>query len=364
MQGLRGQGRDNLSQAGAPATPYNRPSSQTTADKPMKSLRIALPLLVFANLAQASCGSSFCMVNTNWDVQGMSHDSGWQADLRYSYARADRWMAGSSGKTTEAPSGSGEEIENKRTISQTINLNLDYAFNRQWSIALGLPFVMRDHSHTLDASGGPVAQQGKFSEPGDIRVVGKYKFNFASHDSGAGLRFGLKLPTGATHQTMSPASPDEPATPYALERSSQPGTGSTDAILGAYYFRNAPGGGWGWFVNTQIQSALATKDDYRPGTEINLDLGMHVEVAQGVNLLLQLNGQHRARDGGANASAASGGHSINLSPGASYALTPQTQLYGFVQLPIVQYVNADPAEPASGQLAARWSATVGLTQRF
>ena len=66
----------------------------------------------------------------------------------------------------------------------------------------------------------------------------------------------------------------------------------------------------------------------------------------------------------ASASAASGGHSLHLSPGASYALSPQTQLYGYVQLPIVQYVNADPTDPASGQLAARWSATIGLTQRF
>lgn len=331
----------------------------------MTSLKFALPLLVFANVAQASCGSSFCMVNTNWDVQGMSHDSGWQADLRYSYAKADRWMAGSSRKATEAPANSGEEIENKRTINQLVNLNLDYAINRQWGIAIGLPFVMRDHSHTLDpVSSGPVAQQGNFSTLGDIRLLGKYKFALADHDAGAGLRFGFKLPTGETNKTMSPPSPDDPTTPYALERSSQPGTGSTDAILGAYYFRNAPGSDWGWFINAQIQSAIATKDNYRPGTEINLDLGMHVEVAQGLNLLLQLNGQHRSRDGGANASAASGGHSLHLSPGASYALSPQTQLYGYVQLPIVQYVNADPTDPASGQLAARWSATIGLTQRF
>jgi len=333
----------------------------------MKSLKFALPIVLFVNVAHASCGSSFCMVNTNWDTQGLSHDSGLQADLRYTYAKADRWMAGSSSKATEAPANSGEEIENKRTINQIANLNLDYAINRQWGVMLGLPFVMRDHAHTLDPfSSGPVAQQATFSELGDIRLLGKYKFNLGTHehDAGAGLRFGLKLPTGATNKTMSPPSPDEPTTPYALERSSQPGTGSTDAILGAYYFRNAPGSDWGWFVSAQIQSAIATKDEYRPGTEVSLDLGMHYEVAQGLNLLLQLNGQHRSRDTGANANPASGGHSLNLSPGASYALSPQTQLYGYVQLPIVQYMNADPAEPASGQLAARWSATVGLTQRF
>jgi len=331
----------------------------------MNALKFALPLLAFANFADASCGSSYCMVNTNWDVQGLSNDSGLQADLRYSYAKADRWMAGSSKRATEAPGGGTDaEIENKRTINQLVNLNLDYAINRQWGITLGLPFVMRDHTHTFDSSSGAFEQQAKFSELGDIRLLGKYKFNLASHDAGAGIRFGIKLPTGATDKTMSPPDPNDPTTPYALERSSQPGTGSTDGILGAYFFQNAPGAGWGWFVSGQVQSAISIKDDYRPGTEVSFDVGAHVEVAQGLNLLLQLNGQHRSRDTGTNANPASGGYALNLSPGLSYAITPQTQFYGYVQLPIVQYMNTDPAEAGSGQLAARWSATVGITQRF
>lgn len=332
----------------------------------MKPVKLLLPLLLAANFAQASCGSTFCMVNTNWDVQGLANDSGLQADLRYSYAKADRWMAGSSRKATEAPSGSDAEIENLRTINQIVNLNLDYAINRRWGIMLGLPFVMRDHAHTFDSStpSGPFTQQAKFNELGDIRLLGKFKFDLANHDAGAGLRFGLKLPTGATNKTMSPPDPANPDSPYKLERSSQPGTGSTDGILGAYYFSNAPGNDWGWFLSGQLQSAIATTGEYRPGKEISLDLGMHYEVTQGLNLLLQLNGQHRSRDTGNDAIPASGGHSVNLSPGLSYALTPQTQLYGYVQLPIVQYMNTDPADAGSGQLASRWSATVGLTQRF
>ncbi len=208
---------------------------------------------------------------------------------------------------------------------------------------------------------GAFEQQAKFSELGDLRLLGKYKFNLGRHDSGAGLRFGVKMPTGATDKLMSPPVLGEPSTP---ERGLQPGTGSTDGILGAYYFQNAPGAGWGWFVSGQVQSAMSTKDDYRPGTEVALDIGTHYEVTAGLNLLLQVNGQHRARDTGANANAASGGYAVNLSPGLSYAITPQTQFYGYVQLPIVQYMNTDPADAGSGQLASRWSATVGITQRF
>lgn len=330
----------------------------------MTPLKLALPCLLIANVAHASCGSSYCTVNTNWDVQGLAHDSGLQVDLRYTYARADRWMAGSSRRATEAPSGSDTEIENKRTINQLLNLDLDYAINPQWGVALGLPFVMRDHTHTFDAASGAFVQQATFSELGDIRLLGKYKFRLANHDAGAGIRFGFKLPTGSTSKTMSPPDPNDPTTPYALERSSQPGSGSTDGILGAYYFRNAPGNGWGWFVSVQLQAALSIKDDYRPGTEITFDVGTHYEVAEGLNVLLQLNARHRSRDTGANANPASGGYAWNLSPGLSYAIAPQTQVYGYVQLPIVQSVNTDPAEAASGQLAPRWSATLGVTQRF
>ena len=138
----------------------------------MKTYKLLIPCLLYANLGYASCGSSFCMVNTNWDTQGIAHDSGLLMDLRYSYAKADQWREGASKRPTATPSGSGEEIENKRTINQLVNLNIDYAINRQWGVVLGLPFVMRDHSHTLDAAAGPIVQQAKFEELGDILARG------------------------------------------------------------------------------------------------------------------------------------------------------------------------------------------------
>jgi len=44
--------------------------------------------------AQASCGSTACSINTNWDEHGMSQP-GWNADLRYSYSRAEQLRSGS-----------------------------------------------------------------------------------------------------------------------------------------------------------------------------------------------------------------------------------------------------------------------------
>jgi hypothetical protein len=73
---------------------------------------------------------------------------------------------------------------------------------------------------------------------------------------------------------------------------------------------------------------------------------------------LQLNAQHKERDRGSEAEPEdTGGQFVFVSPGASYALTRNLQLYGFVQLPIYQYVNGV-------QLTADWAAVAGLSSRF
>jgi hypothetical protein len=318
-----------------------------------------------AGNAQASCGSAFCSVNTHWDTQGITNADGLNLDVRYSQGKADQLRAGSSRISPALPSGSDAEIEDKRTINRLLNIDADYAINSRWNIAVGVPLVSRDHSHTFDSSiGGPFGQQARFTEPGDIRVVGRYKFDTGSLNSGGGIRFGLKLPTGAIDKIMTPPDPADPATPYKLERSSQPGSGSTDLILGLYRFGSSPSSNWSWFASGQVQAAATTRDGFRPGQQINLDLGVNYAASDELGGVLQLNFQHRSRDAGINANLASGGHSLNLSPGLTYALTPQTRIYGFVQKAMRQYVNVDPADPSSGQLTAPWSFALGVNHRF
>jgi hypothetical protein len=330
----------------------------------MKTKLLLVALIGTTANAYASCGSSFCSVNTHWDTQGLVNDDTLRIDLRYSYAKADTFRSGSSKITPEAPSGSGEEIENLRTINQLLDLNVDYSVNTKWNVAVDLPFVMRDHTHTLDSLPAPLEQQAKFNELGDMRVLGKYKFDSAEHQAGSGMSIGIKLPTGAIDQTMNPPDPADPTTPYALERSAQPGTGSTDLLLGAYYHDDIEDSPWGWFVSGEYQNAVNTRDEYRPGNTLNLDLGAHYPFAPTLTGLLQLNAQYKSRDTGLNANPASGGHSLNFSPGLSYVVAPQTSLYGFVQIALLQYANSDPAVAGSGQLTAPWSFAVGISHSY
>jgi len=328
--------------------------------------KLLFSALFFTANAYASCGSTFCSVNTHWDTQGMVNDDASRVDLRYSYAKADTFRSGSSKVTPDPPSGSGEEIENLRTINQVLDLNVDFAVNPKWNVGVDMPFVMRDHTHTFDSlpPDAPFEQQAKFDDPGDIRLLGKYKFDSTEHFAGSGMSIGIKLPTGAINKTMTPPDPADPATPYALERSAQPGTGSTDLLLGAYYHRDTESWPWGWFVSGQFQSALKTRDEYRPGNTLNLDLGAHYPFAPSLTGLLQLNAQFKNRDTGLKANPASGGYSLNFSPGLSYMVMPKTSLYGFMQIALLQYANTDPNIPGSGQLTAPWSFAVGISHSY
>lgn len=321
---------------------------------------------LFSTRVLASCGSAFCTLNTHWDAQGLRNNDSLRVDLRYSYARADELHRGSSKIAPALPSNAGKEIENLRTINQILNLGVDCAINSKWNVAIGVPLVMRDHAHTFDplAPDAPFVQQAEFSALGDVQITGKYRFYLSDYHAGSGAIFGFKLPTGSINKTMTPPDPADPTTPFALDRSSQPGTGSTDVILGTYYYRDMPNLPWGWFVSGLMQNALTTRDHYRPGDALSLDVGVHYSITHSVIGLLQLNTQTKARDHGANAEPASGGYSINLSPGLSFAIARKTKLYGFVQLPLVQYANGDPADPAVGQLTAPWSVTVGASHSF
>jgi hypothetical protein len=75
-------------------------------------------------------------------------------------------------------------------------------------------------------------------------------------------------------------------------------------------------------------------------------------------LVVQLNGLVRGHDSGADAEPdMSGGRYLSLSPGFSYGFTHQTQVYGYVQLPVYQWVRGY-------QLTADHGLTLGLRHAF
>jgi hypothetical protein len=303
-------------------------------------------LALTPNAATASCGSAFCVLNTNWATQGVGHEAGTsRLDLHFEFVDQKNLH---SGTKKIAPEDVTEDILEQRTINRNWVATYDYAFNKNWSVSASLPVVARSHSHVEDptgAAGGPTPESWNFTKAGDARVLGYYQFNNEKNPLvGYGLTFGLKLPTGSYKVAN-----EEGA---VAERMLQPGTGSTDAVVGGYY--SAPG----WFAQVLYQQPMSTKDEYKPGNQLQVNVGYRYPLGEDWQALLQLNGMIKGKDSGANAEPdLSGSRTVFLSPGLAYSLTHDFQLYSFVQLPLYRFYNGV-------QLAVDWAVVAGATVRF
>ena len=102
----------------------------------MKIKLAFITLLCTSAGANAACGTASCPINTQWDAQGLSNERGLRVDLRYSYTRPNKLRSGSNRVAPEAPANTGLEIENRRTINQLVNADIDYAINERWSVAV------------------------------------------------------------------------------------------------------------------------------------------------------------------------------------------------------------------------------------
>ena len=323
----------------------------------LKKLAYAVALLSLAlgaaPRALANCGSAFCTVNTNWDTHGAWADPGFRLDLRYERIDQNQPLAG---RRKVAVGEFPRDHDEVRTSNRNWLVSLDYTFNADWSASMALPVVSRDHFHIMNDfdNGTQTPEAWKFDKIGDMRVMLRRRLaTFEAREPSlatVGLNMGLKLPTGSTNVVN--------AEGERAERTLQPGTGTTDVLLGAYYARLLPVRDLSWFAQGLLQLPLNENEAYRPGRRISLDAGLRYDAAERLSLMLQLNALFRGRDSGANAERDdTGGRSWFLSPGLSFALTKDVRLYGFIQAPLYQYVNGV-------QLGSRPGAVMGVSARF
>jgi hypothetical protein len=320
----------------------------------LRSAAMALPLVIaIAPQALASCGSAFCVINTNWDTHGAWSQPGFRLDLRYETITQNRLQEGRRRLAIGEIPRDHDEVE---SVNRNWLASADYTFNADWGVNVSLPLVKRAHLHIEndDAAGTQTPESWKFSKLGDARVLARYRlgtFESADHKLGtAGLNFGLKLPTGRFDV--------QNADGERAERPLQPGSGTTDGLLGAYYAQVLPLRDLSWFAQGLLQVPLNARESFKPGRRLALDAGLQYDVSELVSLILQVNALYKARDSGINAEPAdSGGRSIHLSPGVSIAASKDVRIYGFLQAPLFQYVNGV-------QLVARRAGVFGVSARF
>ena len=313
----------------------------------------ALGLLPHAAAACASCG---CTLNAD-AAMGYSARAGWDLSVEYDYIHQDQLRSG-----THAVSGvpDGYELE-RETLNRYITTGLSFSPNTQWNFKLLVPYVIRTHSTYGEYDSTqplPDLSSSRSSSIGDLRLIASYQGFLPTRN--LGVELGVKLPTGRYGTAVDFYAGPAAGTP--LDASLQPGTGSTDVIVGAYFYRPISQD-FDFFVNGQFQAAVTHHmdqpgNDYRPGNATTVSLGLRYEQNPAWVPQVQLNLLHKAPDQGALADVQNtAGSVVYLSPGLTGRLTEQLHLFGFVQVPL--YSNL-----YGYQLFPRYTVSVGANYAF
>lgn len=311
----------------------------------MRTRLLVLGLFLIAANAFASCGSSSCPLDLH--ALGLLDNARFVLDLSFQSIDQDH---------VRRQSGDFEiEHDELRTLNRLTTLQFTARVAPRWQIGVTAPFVSRTHEHVERDSGE--FEQWRFNAFGDTAVQARFRAA-----QSLWLTAGVKLPTGAQHETNG----DEEA-----EVTIQPGTGSTDVTLGATWqggiVRNTGvAGPMGsatlipLFASASYRRNGRGTHDYRRGDELQVSAGSEYPLTQSLHVLGQLNLRRLAKDdAGATGEnpELTGGTYLYVSPGLRLLAGAGTSVYGYVQLPVMQRVNGV-------QLVSHRNVLVGIQKRF
>jgi hypothetical protein len=334
--------------------------------------------LTCSPLARA-CATCGCTLSAD-AAMGYSAAAGWRVNLQYDYIDQSQLRGGthsvSPAQVVNDPTTG--ELEHD-TVSRTLTVGVSYSPNAEWNLNLQIPYLIRTHSSYTDTTSAPFddsqldaanLSSSRSDSLGDVRLIGSYQGLLPTHN--LGVQLGVKLPTGnyggpnAAGTGVVGKNPvtfsGGPSSGELLDTSLQPGTGSTDVIVGAYYYQ-AISQDFDAFVNGQLQAAVSEKldqpgEDFRPGNLAVVSFGLRYEADPKIVPQLQLNLSHKGHDQGALADTEdSGGTVAYLSPGVTLSVLQNAHVYAFVQLPVYSKLDGY-------QLFPRWTASAGVSYAF
>jgi hypothetical protein len=317
---------------------------------------LLIPTAILAPQNSQACATCGCTLSAD-AAMGYSAIPGWRLSIEYDYIHQDQLRSG-----TQAVSGvpAGYELEHD-TLNRYVTAGISYSPSSAWNLLLFVPWVIRTHSTygTYDPTQPlPELSSSRSSSVGDLKLIGSYQGFLPTNN--LGVQLGVKLPTGNYYPSVEFYSGPNAGTP--LDASLQPGTGSTDVIIGAYYYR-AISQDFDFFINGQFQSAIKQHldqpgNDYRPGNSTTVSFGLRYESSPRWVPQLQVNLLHKSPDQGALADIQStAGNVAYISPGFTVGLSAKLHAFAFMQFPV--YSNL-----YGYQLFPRYTASAGATYAF
>jgi hypothetical protein len=274
-------------------------------------------LLLPGSCLACACGCGIFDVGTN---SMYANHAGGMVFAEFDYLDQSHNRSG----TSTAPAANNDDKE-IRTSFWT--LGGQYQFNRLWGLTIEVPYWQRYFQTTSEGTGAIVSSS--HGAAGDIRI--KASYTGFSADMSTGITLGVKLANGDTGFA-------------GFDADTQIGSGSTDALVGAYHLGRLSGDQhWSYFLQGQWDQPLVHKANYRPGAEGVVVFGMYYEgwsTHQELKFvpIMQLRAVHRRPDGGADAMADDSGYSRLLASPGLEVVRGKLSVYADVALPL--YTNA------------------------
>lgn len=305
--------------------------------------------------ADASCGSANCFLVTG-TTEGIETVGRLTLDLSYRWIPMDQVHRGS--KSADEALVPGIDFTNGlivpdahqevRTNNELMQLDVGIGITERFSGMISVPFFnLRTHEHAHVP--GDFSRQDGTSGFGDIRLIGKYALWVSTKHLLVG-GVGIKTPSGEYKLLDHDGEINEPTI--------QPGTGSWDGIVSAYYAYQVIPHELDAFLSTSYQVTTENPLDYKIGDTWLANGGVSYRLAEKWTTSLQANLRYAPRDEFKGEEVPStGGAWIYLTPGIKTQASPNTALYAHIQFPLYQRVN-------DANIVSRYQLIVGVSHAF
>lgn len=293
---------------------------------------IAPIVLTSWSTAARACASCGCTLTADWLSQGLAAQPGTTLSLRYDYVPQTMLVSGTRKVDRSAIDFPTDREIERHTFNHSLTFTLDHQFASDWGLDIQLPVLVRPHETIGEGTIEPSKSDTKGI--GDLRAVGRWQ-GLSSPGSVTGIEAGLVLPTGQIHQKFK-SGPEEGE---EVDRGLQPGTGTVQAVLGIYHL-GAISPELGYFLQGSGQVPLTSRDEYKPGSFVQVAASLNDTHWRNITPQLQLSFRKTWRDSGLNADRKnSGGEQLNLAPGLSAKLGTSIVGFTYVELPLWTRVN-------------------------
>ncbi|MGB2868095.1 MAG: hypothetical protein WBD36_06580 [Bacteroidota bacterium] len=316
-----------------------------------------LIILLIPQMLVSNCGSASCPLNNYRYL----HAGLFQIGFTREYINQDQIYLGSQRSFVGAIPYHHDEVQ---TINDRSIVQMQLGFSDRLGLGLDIPFVSRQHSHIHHHQGEDLWESWSFSGLGDMIVSAQYSILLpeSEFDPYLGIHAGVKLATGVTDVRN--------AEGEAAEVSIQPGSGSTDGIVGLHFRQTIASVPTlsGDFSSLPLAAGVSYQftgvgtDGWRFGNTLLVHAGTSYQFSHRATLLFQVNGKFQGyADVGLTGEPGenTGGTWIYTSPGLSLEVNDAIAVLGYIQLPVYQKVNGIQ-QAAAFNIQFGISANIGL----